>query len=623
MTTCARSLGPLLGVLVAAGCTSWPDAPRPIVHGPGFFDRPFPDDRRLVHGHPDLSDFPRLDEVPLLAQYTEEATRMDGFGTHSPLYLRFDRALDTDLLPDPLDAPSRHDLAFLVDVDPTSPERGRLVPLDWDVQVDETRWQPENLLSLAPLWGRPLRSSTTYALVFSRYLVAPPEGFDTVWTPDSTDHDLYEPLHELLFEWRMPVEEVGYAVVFTTQDATAELARIVHRSRTGLDAPEFPTTIEPWFAGDGYIAYAGRTRVPWWQHGEAPYVSQGGAFQLDDSGWPELSHLDPVVLGLSIPHGPAPDTGWPVVCFIHGTGSGWWSFADGTSNDVAAPLAAAGIAVASISLPFHGERSVGGGAALLSFNVLNPTAGRTNLRQAASEAVWLTDLFVSAARTTTTTSGQEVRFDPHRVAYMGHSHGAVLGSIATAFFDPRVRGVVLSGAGGGLSLSAVGRDAGDFDLQGLLEQSVGLDDGEELDTFHPIVGLIQLLGDTTDPLTYAPHWHHTEPRWDATPRSVLMFEGDDDVYTPPDAIEALAAAARVPVMDELIRATGALALPGTRVVDAPASGHVAGWSGARVTSGLVQVAGGSHFVIFQDADAQATYVRFLESALAGDPSLER
>ena len=132
----------------------------------------------------------------------------------------------------------------------------------------------------------------------------------------------------------------------------------------------------------------------------------------------------------------------------------WWSFADGTSNDVAAPLAEAGIAVASISLPFHGERSVGGSETLMSFNVLNPTAGRTNLRQAAAEAVWLNDMFLDETRTTTTLGGTEIRFDPTRVAYK-YPHGAVMGSIAMAYFDPRLRGVVLSGAGGGLSLSVV------------------------------------------------------------------------------------------------------------------------------------------------------------------------
>ncbi|HCH65278.1 MAG TPA: hypothetical protein DFR83_20905, partial [Deltaproteobacteria bacterium] len=556
--------------------------------------------------------------------YALEASSLDGFGLQSPLYVRFEQPLRTGLLPTPERSTRDGSPVFLVDVDPFSPTRGQRVPLAWDYQDTETRWQPSHLLSLAPSWGRPLQAGTQYALVFHRSLVAPPDGFHAVWEPGHPDHALYEPLHELLFEWRMSTEEVGYAVVFTTQDAPADLARIVHRQRTGLDQPIFPEVVERWHKGNGYSAYAGWTRVPWWQHGEPPYINHGGHFLFTQDDAPILSHLDPVVLGLSVPDGTMPENGWPVVVFVHGTGSGWWTFADGTTNDVAGPLAAAGMAVASISLPFHGERSVGGSEALMSFNVLNPTAGRTNLRQAAAEAVWLTDLFLDRAQATTTVSGQEIRFDPTRVAYMGHSHGAVMGSIALGYFDPRLRGVVLSGAGGGLSLSVVGRDAGDIDIQGLLEDVAGFAPGETLDTFHPIVGLMQLLSEASDPLSYARHWFRDEPRWSrGGPTSVLMFEGDEDLYTPPDAIEALAAAAGVPILDEVVRTTGALALPSTATDTTPTEANTNAWDGSAVSSGLMQFEGAGHFVIFQDPAAQQAYVHFLETAMKGTPEVSR
>jgi hypothetical protein len=198
-----------------------------------------------------------------------------------------------------------------------------------------------------------------------------------------------------------------------------------------------------------------------------------------------------------------------------------------------------------------------------------------------------------------------------------------MGSIALAYFDPRLRGVVLSGAGGGISLSVVGRDAGDFDIQGLLEDVAGFAPGETLDTFHPIVGLLQLLGEASDPLSYARHWFHAKPRWDAGPTSVLMFEGDADVYTPPDAIEALAAAARVPLLDEAVRTTGALALPSTPTGTTPTSQNTAAWDGTRVSSGLMQFSEGGHFVIFQEDVARDAYVHFLETAMDGTPELRR
>ena len=45
----------------------------------------------------------------------------------------------------------------LIDIDPNSPYRGERIPLQWDYQQDATNWQPENFLSLAPVWGFPLR----------------------------------------------------------------------------------------------------------------------------------------------------------------------------------------------------------------------------------------------------------------------------------------------------------------------------------------------------------------------------------------------------------------------------------------------------------------------------------
>ena len=131
------------------------------------------------------------------------------------------------------------------------------------------------------------------------------------------------------------------------------------------------------------------------------------------------------------------------------------------------------------------------------------------------------------------------------------------------------------------------------------------------------------MGDTTDPLSYAPHWSHRAPRWPSGPRSVLMFEGTADVYTPPDAIEALAAAGRVPLLDQAYRQTGALALPDTPVHATPTAANTTAYDGTRVSSGLMQVDGGGHFVIFDTPEATEAYVHFLRTAFDGTPELTR
>ncbi len=598
-------------------CASPLVLPTPITSGPGFYDRPFPDDRRRVDGRVDLTGFPHEGEILLLDEYLEEATVLDGFGISSPLTLRVDAPIDTTRLPGPHASILSDSPMFLVDIDSQSPERGERVPLVWEFNEAAHRWRPENLLSVAPVWGRPLRPGTRYAWVLTTDLVSPPPDFEQAWEPGSPDHPLYEPLHEWLFEERIDPANIGYASIFTTQNATQDIAAIVDRMRRGMTTPTIPDGLVQWNLTSDYIAYAGKIRVPWWQHGPPPYSTTGGTFLFSDEGWPLLAWMEELVLALAVPHGPPPEAGWPVVVVIHGTGSGWWTFANGTANDIAGPLARAGIATASISLPFHGDRSVGGGEALLSFNILNPTAGRTNLRQAATEAIWLTDMFVRTPQEATTEIGQTLRFDPKRVAYLGHSHGGVIGSIALPYFHPDVRAAVLSGAGGGLSLSAVGRDAGDFDIQGALDAVVGLDPAEPFNPFHPVVGLLQLVGETTDPLTYARYWFAERPPWPATPRPVLMFEGTQDTYTPPEAIEALAGAAHLALLDDAVQVSGALALPSTTSVATPAEGNQPAWDGCNYTAGLAQTRGGDHFVIFTDPDAQARYVGFLATALEG------
>ena len=43
--------------------------------------------------------------------------------------------------------------------------------------------------------------------------------------------------------------------------------------------------------------------------------------------------------------------------------------------------------------------------------------------------------------------------DPNNVVYVGHSHGGEVGAIALPFIGKYVQSVVLSGAGGGLSVT--------------------------------------------------------------------------------------------------------------------------------------------------------------------------
>ena len=223
----------------AAACSPWPAAPRPMVDGPGFFDRPFPDDRRRLAGRPDLSGF-HTDEVSLVADYALEAESPDGFGLQSPLYIRFDGDLRTSLLPTPerLHPPR-------IDGIPGGCRPGQSRPGAPGAPILGLSGDRDALAAEPACWpwhphgGRPSGRPHSTPSCFIAHCGAA-RRLCRRSMPGHLDHALYEPLHELLFEWRMSSEEVGYAVVFTTQDATTDLARIVHRQRPVSTPPCSP-----------------------------------------------------------------------------------------------------------------------------------------------------------------------------------------------------------------------------------------------------------------------------------------------------------------------------------------------------------------------------------------------
>lgn len=617
--------------LAASGCAAAGDGPPVLIDGDGFFDRPFPDDRRRVGGAPDLSDFPLVDAYALLPAYVEEGALLDGFGLTSPLTLRLEGPVPLSALPSPAASMEPGASVSLINVDPRSPRRGQRTPLRWSVTPAATRWQPAGLLSFAPIWGAVLDPGTEYALVLSRAVASPPPGWRPPWAPEgaadpSPDGGPQPGLHHLwavLFAERAALEEVAYAVTFTTQDPHAELARLALATEAMALAPLDQPIMET-FRYMSHSAYEGEVALINWQHGEPPYALEGGAFAFDASGAPVPAGGPRVRFTVSAPQGEAPPDGWPVVLVIHGTGSTHQSFADGRGpSELSAQLAAAGLAGISISLPFHGDRASTGGQDFLSFNVLNPTAGRTNLRQAAAEALHLA--WRLAGRTTTLPiargrgAGGALRLDGRRMAYLGHSHGAQIATMAAPFFPPELGGVVLSGAGGGLAISLVERDAGDFDIQGLVSTLLDFAPDEQLDDLHPIAGLVQLIGEASDPLVYGPLWSARSAAWPTRSMPVLLFEGLEDVYTPPRTAESLAGAARLPPLGVAHARSGALELCGRPTAPLPAAGNVRAWDGEAVSTGLLQYPDHGHFVIFEDEGAQAVYRGFLAGAVDGDP----
>lgn len=608
----------LLGALVLVACES-PAGPAPRLDGEGFFGAPWPDDARTVDGRLDLSGFPGVGTFALLDKYVAVAQTLTGFGLNAPIYVPFDGPLDEALLPDAATSASLDSPVLLLDVDPDSPERGTLVPFTWDLQTEETVWQPANLLAVQPVWGFPLRPATTYALVVRTALASPAEGFAGVWDPEDARHARHLPLAETLEALGLDRGEVAAATLFTTQDPVDETRRIAEVIHRELPTPPLDQPLQAWDENRWYTAYEGTLRVPLWQHGTKPYVSEGGGFRFGEDGRPTLAAWEDVRFTFTVPADQEePEGGWPVALNAHGTGGDDRSHASGDRLCPAAVLAREGIAILEIAQPLHGDRGTGIDPTLVSFNFLNPESARATFRQGALDLVYLARLLASRQHCFDTGARRPSCTDPARVSFLGHSQGGITGAMAAPFWEGQVHAAVFSGAGGGLSITMLERNTEEFDIDALLSEQLDLS-LDELDLHHPLVGMVQTLSEVTDPLNYARYWLAEPVDGEAPPLDVLMTEGTEDQFTPPPTIEALAGAAGLPILDPVAQASDAALLRELDGQELPAQGNLEGWDGSPVTGGLAQYPGEDHFPIFDLAEAAQLYQRFLVSALEGAP----
>jgi pimeloyl-ACP methyl ester carboxylesterase len=597
-------------MLFAPGCTHDDALPVVSTSGEHFFDRPWPDDERTLDGHPDMAGFPERENINLIEKYLTQIEQLDGFGTNAALYVPLDKR--PKWLPSPRETVDKNSPVLLIDIDPNSPERGQLIPVSMRFQEAATNWYRANLLSIQPVWGFPLRPRTTYALVLSKDFVEPDDH--------ASGLHLWPNLVSTLLQMRIDDDDVAFALRFTTQDPVGEMARFEERIAHDLSTPALDQALTRFRLTESFEAYEGTMWVPNWQHGTKPYFSSGGGFDFDDEGMPILADWEQVHFTLTLPvDKKMPDEGWPVVIYGHGTGGQSRGFATGMSDLLPAKvLGRVGIAAFGISLPLHGDRGTGIDPALVSFNYLNPESARACFRQGALDLIYLAEVLSTTSHHFDLPNGRLAKTDPEHIAYMGHSHGGLIGAIAAPFFGKRIKGVFLSGAGGGLSSTIVSRDAGDFDIQAILASTLQFSDEDQLVESHPVISAVQTLAEVTDPINYAPYWNAREPFWDTRPMSVLMTEGMHDLQTPPHTAEALAASGHLPLMDPPSHVSLAHRLRGDGVDATPTHKNRSSWSGRPVTGGLAQYGSEDHFAIFYNVRAASLYQTYLYTALFED-----
>ncbi|MEC8025355.1 MAG: alpha/beta fold hydrolase [Myxococcota bacterium] len=594
-----------------------------VVDGSSLFDMPFPIDlRRDASGALDLSGFPNPENNNLVSTYLEGAMReLDGFSIVPTVYFQFDDAIDEDALTPTVQTGDDGANVVLVNVDRESFQYSVRIPVTtrfWS--RDDGVYIPKNTLSVQPVFGLPLKENTTYACLVLRSVgdgAGNPLGQPAVVAQGLADEGplatLYAPLNAWLngFGSYISRNDIAVATVFTTGAPSAELARIAEHIRSNVTVSPF-TDVSPLDKPNGYYtAYEGRYLSPNYQTGEKPYETEGGAILFDADGIPLMSELESLRFAITIPKGrEMPSTGWPIVLYGHGTGGDYQSFLSSGGNAPASALAKRGFAVLSIDQPLHGDRGTTSDPVFLSFNFNNIDAARANFRQSAIDV--LVQLKMAKQGLAFDIEDTTIVLDPEHVYYFGHSHGALVGALFTPF-APEFKATVLSAAGGGLSHTLMLRkDLGGvpLDFAQLVQALLGTVDGE-LGIDHPVMSVLQMLVDITDPIAYAGLYN---PVGGAdNPPNVLLTEGLLDAATPPTTTEYLAAAARVPILKPIQQASLTHDILGLLSVDKPVSGNYTSKSGA-ATSVLAQFADADHFAVFSNAKAADLVGDYLESA---------
>jgi len=614
---------PLL--LVACSPPTPGDLPMPMFQpDAGLYDAPWPDDfRTRADGTLELAELPGPPQVGLIDDYIAFGEQQVGFGNNSAIFLRLNSPADRSRLPSPAESMAEGSSIILVDVDPQSPYLGERFPIRWHESDQVTAYQPEGLLTIAPIAGFPLRPATRYALLLTTDGFAPNPQFQRVFDPGHARNGVWAEVEDLLPLFGLHPDEIAVGTVFTTFDPIEEMGRIARFVQTRLAPPDLDQTLEHLRTYEKQVAFRTHYPSPVFTHGERPFQSTGGEFRFDASGDPLIASWDDMRLSVCTPidYIHAPEGGWPVVIYQHGTGGYYRNFCDSNRDlEVGRVMAQTGFIGLGIDQPLHGPRAGDGstGSDLLNYNVLNPSSATTNFRQGAADALYLARALSRKQVRFTTPEGAEIALDPDRITFMGHSQGGQTGSIAAPFWAGDVQATLLSGAGGVLGITIVERkDPLDFaQLVGSLAQ---LGEDEPVYELHPVVQLVQMLIERTDMVNYAPYWYSQPLDWPGhVPSSVLMTSGTKDAATPYRTAIALAAAGRVPALYP--RASSAQALDLRHLADSPSftADNALSFDGP-ITAGFSQWTDGTHFVVFDEPAAAGMYSRYLWSASVGSP----
>jgi predicted esterase len=350
--------------------------------------------------------------------------------------------------------------------------------------------------------------------------------------------------------------DIGGAAVFTIRNPT-DLVTKLGDAVEAMDPTQFlagsvvactSTSAAPSCsdaAGQSFTEVQGVVSMPIFQEGTAPYADVGGGISIDAGGNPQMTRSEQVRFSLSVPNGTMPGAGWPVVIYAHGTGGDYRSHViDGMAQALAA--ATKPVAVLGIDQVAHGPRR---GASVVSpetlfFNFLNPPGSKGNTLQGAADQLGLVRAVPSISSALAGTTLSTARLDATKVAFLGHSQGSNVGTLAMSRYIPNLHAAVFSGAGGGL-LDALAGKTSPFSMSTVVRLVLA---DPTIGDFrvNPALSLIQGYLEDADPINFG-RMVTIEPAAvpspnPATPvaKHMLHIVGVGDTYTPNRTSKSLA-----------------------------------------------------------------------------------
>lgn len=617
-----------------------------------FYDLPFPSDLRLLpSGGPDLTGFPNPRGVNSVEQLRAAAEARQAFPMVPVAWFRFHGELPPQS-PDHTYAAKADSPLLLIDVDPASPERGRLLPMVAALPSSGDEYTPDFLLAVAPRPGFVLAPTRRYAFVVMRALGdanGKPLGVPTALeelaagkAPSGRNgaaaQALYQSLWDTLSMLKLDATQVAAATVFTTGDVVAETAQTSEglRQKYQAEIRDLHQNADG-DTYDGYCYLEGTLHLPQFQTGTPPFNAAGsGVFELDGDGLPKEQGAIDVPMLVTLPKQPMPAAGYPLLLYFHGSGGfhdevvqrGAMSVMDGPEAHGLGPAyyhAKYGLATAGTAMPVNPER-LPDATDFAYINFQNLGAMPFVFREGVIEQRLFLDALVALRIDPEALDGcagpelpegaTQFRFDAAKLVAEGQSMGGMYTNMVGAV-EPRLRALVPTGAGGFWSSMMLHSGAVPNTIVGVL---LGSDTPENF--LHPGAQLLEMAWEAAEPYVYVPRLARS-PLPGHPVRPIYEPVAPEDHYFPTDIYDAMATAYGNQEAGEVVWPSmqESLALDGRgELASYPVSNNVRSADGTPYTGVVVQYRGdgiGTAHSIFAQLDAvKYQYGCFLSTFLA-------